>query len=186
VFNTYLNVAQAKVEGVDFEAAYSLEPNFLADEQESLDLRVLGGYTIERSDTPLGGVPLDQAGWLGTPDLTAVASATYGFGPYSLQLQQRYIADTLNKNTGASSGWIEGRDVDSLHISSGNYTNLQLAYTNETDNGGEWRAAFNVTNLFDRAPPVIPSYGTRGGAQAISNNFDEFGRRYQVSLNMSF
>jgi outer membrane receptor protein involved in Fe transport len=186
VFNTYLNVAQAKVEGVDFEVGYNLEPNFLADEQESLDLRVLGGYLIERSDTPLGGVPLDQAGWVNTPDLTAVASATYGFGPYSVQLQQRYIADTLNKNTGATSGWVEGRDVDTLRVSSGNYTNMQLAYKGETDSGGEWRASFNVTNLFDRAPPVIPNYGTRGGAQAINNNFDEFGRRYQVSLNMTF
>jgi outer membrane receptor protein involved in Fe transport len=186
VFNTFLNVAQAKVEGVDFEVAYNLEPDFFGDEPESLNFRVLGGYVIERSDTPLGGRPLDQSGWLATPDLTGVAVVTYGFGPYSVQLQQRYITDTLNKNTGASSGWIEGRDVDRLRIASGNYTNMQLAYTSEMDDGGEWRVAFNVSNLFDREPPVIPSYGTRGGAQTVSNNYDEFGRRYQLSLNMDF
>lgn len=186
VFNTFLNVAQARVEGVDFETSYSMEPNFLSSETESLNFRLLGGYIMERSDTPLGGRPLDQSGWLATPDLTMVASLTYGFGPYSVMLQQRYIADTLNKNTGASSSWVVGRDVDTLRISSGNYTNLQLGYAGELSNGGQYRLNFNVTNLLDRAPPIVPSYGTRGGAQAIPQDFDEFGRRYQLSLNVSF
>src|SRR5690606_10444441 len=117
-----------------------------------------------------GGQPLDQAGWLATPDLTAVATVNYGIGPFSVQLQQRYIADTLNKNTGASSSWVEGQHVDTLRISSGNYTNLQLGYNGNMASGTEWRLAFHVTNLFDRETPVIPSYGSRGGAQAISNN----------------
>lgn len=186
VFNTYLNVAQARVEGVDFETSYSMEPNFLDSESESLSFRLLGGYVMERADTPLGGQPLDQSGWLGTPDLTMVASLTYGFGPYSVMLQQRHITDTLNKNTGASSSWVIGRDVDTLRISSGNYTNFQFGYTGELSNGGEYRLNFNVTNLFDRAPPIVPSYGTRGGAQSIPQDFDEFGRRYQLSLNVSF
>ena len=186
VFNTFLNVAQARVEGVDFETSYSMEPNFLDSESESLNFRLLGGYIMERADTPLGGQPLDQSGWLGTPDLTMVASLTYGFGPYSVMLQQRHIASTLNKNTGASSSWVVGRDVDTLNISSGNYTNFQFGYTGELSNGGEYRLNLNVTNLFDRAPPIVPSYGTRGGAQSIPQDFDEFGRRYQLSLNVSF
>ena len=189
VFNTYLNVAQARVEGVDFELCYAMEPSFFDNELETLSFRMLGGYIIERSDTPLGGTPLDQSGWVGTPDLTAVASLTYGLGPYSVQLQQRYIASTLNKNTGASSSWVEGIHVDTLKISSATYTNLQLGYTGEAGNGGEWRVALNVSNLFDRHPPIIANYGTRGGAQTLQTgiqNYDEFGRRYQLSLNMSF
>ena len=79
-----------------------------------------------------------------------------------------------------------GRDVDTLNISSGNYTNFQFGYTGELSNGGEYRLNLNVTNLFDRAPPIVPSYGTRGGAQSIPQDFDEFGRRYQLSLNVSF
>jgi outer membrane receptor protein involved in Fe transport len=186
VFNTYLNVAQSKVEGVDFEARYAIEPDFFSGQSETLNLRALGGYIIERSDTALGGQPLDQSGWVGTPDLTAVATLTYGLGNYSVQLQQRYIAPTENRNTGASSGWVIGRDIDTLDISSGNYTNLQLGYSGDTDNGGSWRLAFNVTNLFDRNPPVVPNYGTRGGAQSVPNSYDQYGRRYQLSLNMNF
>ncbi|HWK54561.1 MAG TPA: TonB-dependent receptor, partial [Hyphomicrobiales bacterium] len=186
VFNTYLNVAQAKVEGVDFEVAYAMEPNFFDSELETLNFRMLGGYIKERSDTPLGGTPLDQAGWLATPDLTAIATLTYGLGNYSIQLQQRYIAPTENRNTGASSSWVIGKDVDTLDISSGNYTNLQLAYNGDLQSGATWRLSFNVTNLFDRPPPIVPNYGTRAGAQSIPSSYDEFGRRYQINLNMAF
>jgi outer membrane receptor protein involved in Fe transport len=103
-----------------------------------------------------------------------------------MMLQQRYIADTLNKNTGASSSWVVGRDVDTLNVSSGNYTNFQFGYTGELSNGSEYRLNLNVTNLFNRPPPIVASYGTRGGAQSIPQDFDEFGRRYQLSLNVSF
>jgi outer membrane receptor protein involved in Fe transport len=53
-------------------------------------------------------------------------------------------------------------------------------------NGSEYRLNLNVTNLFNRPPPIVASYGTRGGAQSIPQDFDEFGRRYQLSLNVSF
>lgn len=49
VENGYLNVAKARVEGVDFEAAYRTDVDFISNQSESLDVRLLGGYTIERS-----------------------------------------------------------------------------------------------------------------------------------------
>ena len=182
VFNTFLNVAQARVNGVDLEVAYRMEPNFFGNETESLSFRGLAGYIIERSDTPLGGTPTDQSGRLGTPDLTAVFTMTYGVGPYTVQMQQRYIADSLNGNL----AWVEGRDIDTMRVASGNFTNLQLGYNGELDSGAEWRLNFNVTNLFNRDPAMVPSYGTRGGSQGLANNYDEFGRRYQINLNMNF
>jgi len=182
VFNTFLNVAQSKVEGVDLEMAYRIEPDFFGSQSETLSFRGLAGYIIERSNTPLGGRPTDQAGYLGTPDLTAVLTATYGIGSYSIQLQQRYIAPSLNGQL----SWVVGRDIDTMDIASGNYTNLQLGYSGELNGGSEWRLNFNITNLFNRDPAVVPSYGTRGGAQGLANAYDEFGRRYQVNLNMNF
>lgn len=179
--NGYLNVAQAKVEGVDVEIIYRAEPNFFADHQESLTFRGLIGHLIERSDTPLDGRPQDTAGVLGTPDLNAFLTVGYTLGDYGVQLQQLYVADTrLNVN------WVEGRDVDDNSVSSGNYTNLRLHYTTETDNGGDWTVSLNVTNLFDRSPPVVANYASSGNAQLIPNGYDTYGRRYQLGLNMSF
>jgi len=179
--NGFLNVAQAKVEGVDVEVAYRITPNFFGGQEESLTLRALGGYIIERSDTPLDGTPLDVSGALNTPDITANATLAYNIGPWGLQLQQRYVADTiLNIN------WVEGRDVDDNTVASGNYTNLRLGYSGETGSGASWNIALNVTNLFDRPPPIVASYSSAGTAQNIPNGYDLYGRRYQLSLNMNF
>jgi outer membrane receptor protein involved in Fe transport len=181
IFNVFLNVAQAKVEGIDSELSYRFEPNFFAEEQESFSVRGLAGYIMERSDTPLGGTPLDVAGALNTPDLTALATATYNVGAYGVQLQQLYTAPTkLDVN------WEEGVDVDRNRVSSGNYTNLRLSYTGDTSNGGTWDVSLNVTNLFDRNPPIVPSFNARGGSQITPSGYDIFGRRYQIGLNVSF
>jgi outer membrane receptor protein involved in Fe transport len=182
VFNTFLNVAQAKVEGVDFEGRYRVEPDWFTDQDENLNFRLLAGYLIERSNTPLGGTPTDQVGTTGSPELTATGSLSYDVGPYGIQFTQRYVKDTRS----GTSTWVVGKDIDRVYVPSANLTNMQLSYRGETGGGAEWRASFNVTNLFDRQPATVASYGTRGGAQGIPANFDELGRRYQISMNVTF
>jgi iron complex outermembrane receptor protein len=181
VFNYFLNVAQARVEGIDLEFAYRTEPNFFDSEQESLTVRALAGYLIERADTPFGGTPLDVAGAYTTPEWTSNATVNYGIGPVALQLQMRYIHSGLyNIN------WVQGVDVDDNEIPSHTWFNGQLAYNGETSNGANWTVALNVQNLFDRNPPIIPGFSSRGGAQNISDNYDTLGRRYQLSVNYNF
>src|SRR5690606_1488812 len=112
---------------------------------ETFNLRGFAGYIQERSNTPLGGTPFNVAGSLGTPDVTANVSATYGIGPYSIQLQQRHIdAVKLNAN------WVEGVDVDDNFLPSGNYTNMRLGYSRDMDSGATWNVSLNIANLFDR------------------------------------
>lgn len=179
VNNGYVNVNQARVTGVDLEAVYTTQPNLFGSQDESLTLRLLSGYLGERSDTPLDGTPLDVAGQYGTPDLTGSATIIYNVGPYGVQLQQRYIGDTVQDVR-----LVEGVDVDSDHISSGNYTNLRFGYTHDMASGGTWNVALNVTNLFDRSPPVVIP---RSGLQTIPTvGYDALGRRYELSMNMSF
>jgi outer membrane receptor protein involved in Fe transport len=187
VYNYFLNVAQARVEGVDFEVAYRMEPDFFSSESETLSIRALGGYVIERSDTPLGGTPLDFAGAFGTqgrsstPEITTNITTNYSVGPFSFQLQARHIDSMLLDVT-----WVEGRDVDDNTIASSTWFNGQIGYNGETSNGAAWNVTFNVQNLFDRNPPIIASYGSRGGSQTVSDDYDTLGRRYQLSVNYSF
>jgi outer membrane receptor protein involved in Fe transport len=182
VFNTFLNVAQAKAEGVDFEGRYNFEPNLFADQDETFNIRLLAGYLIERSNTPLGGSPTNQVGTTGSPEITATASLSYNIGSYGVQLTQEYTADTIS----GVSTWVIGRDIDRNYVPSANMTNLRLSYGDDMEGGGNWRVSFNVSNLFDRMPPPVASYGTRGGSQTVPGHFDDIGRRYQVSLNVSF
>jgi len=181
IIDSNQNVAAARTRGVDIELQYRMEPDFFRDAQESLNLRGFAGYLMESSTTPLAGTRQDEAGTLNRPEWTATLVANYAVGPYGVRLQQRYYDSTrINVN------WVEGVDVDDNSIASQSITNLALSYTGETESGGVWQASFNVNNLFDREPPVVPSIGQRGPSQTVSNNFDVFGRRYQLSFDMSF
>ena len=185
VFNYFLNVASARVEGIDTEISYRMEPDFFSNEFESLTVRALAGYVKERSNvaTP-GAVAVEQAGSTGTPDFTALITSTYSLGPWSVMLQGRFIeATTLTAGTGF---WIAGVDADDVTVASNTWLNGQIAYNGEMANGAAWNVAFNVQNLFDRNPPIWASYGSRGGSQTVSDNYDVEGRRYQLSLNYNF
>lgn len=193
VFNYFLNVASARVEGIDTEISYRMEPDFFSSEAESWTFRGLLGYIKERSNiaTP-GAAPIEQAGAAavgaapGTPELTALLTSTYSLGPWSLMLQARYIDEMILSNGANTLMWIEGVDADDVTVASNTWFNGQVAYNGETANGSTWSVALNVQNLFDRNPPIQASYGSRGGSQTISDNYDVEGRRYQLSLNYQF
>ncbi|HWK54252.1 MAG TPA: TonB-dependent receptor, partial [Hyphomicrobiales bacterium] len=180
VMNQRLNIAAARTAGVDLEMQYRFETDFFADEAESWTVRALAGYLMENSDTPFQGTKQDQVGGLNRPEWTAVLTANYQVGPWGVRVQQRYFDKTK-----INVAWVEGVDVDDNWTASQSITNLSLSYNGETA-GANWVASFNVTNLFDRDPPVVPSLTQRGGFQAVSPNYDIFGRRYQLNLNMNF
>lgn len=179
IFDVYQNVAQATVTGVDTEVAYSFEPNFFSNETENFTLRALAGYVIERTDTPLGGSATDTVGSRATPELTALVTANYGIGPWSLQMQGRYTDETM-----ININWVEGVDVDKNTLPSVTWWNARLGYRGETSNGGNWGIALNIQNVFDKEPIIVPAVSTRGATQQLGG--DTFGRRYNLNVNYSF
>jgi len=182
VLNVNLNVAAALTSGVDVEMRYDFEPDFFSSETEQMGLRLFAGYLGENSvqATP-GAINRDDVGSLASPEWTATATFRYNVGNWGMNLIGRYFDDTLINVL-----WVEGRDVDRNKISSQTTANLVLSYRGETASGANWTTSFNVTNLFDRDPPIIPSFSQRGGQQGASGQHDSFGRRYQLSLNYNF
>jgi len=178
----YLNLDQAYVQGIDFEVSYTRDVDWLPSPNESFSVRALGGKLENRRNTVVGSVPSEFAGSLGFPELTANVTASYRFGPWSIQVQERYIDEVLLNRT-----WVEGIDIDDNTIQSKSWTNLALGFGNEMGNGSRWRLTLNVQNLFDDDPPIIPSTGGgRFGAQITSNTYDVWGRAYQLGFNMDF
>ena len=173
----FLNLASAYAEGVDFEMAYNYEPNFFDSQAETLSLRLLAGKLLEKYDLPPGdSVPIDQVGRRDRPDWTANLTARYGVGPWSFTWQQRAISKTYINNQ-----WVEGVDIDFNEISLYSFTNLNVRYDGgELIGGAEWNVSLAVNNAFDKNPPIVPGNGTGVG------NYDQFGRRYQLTLNMNF
>jgi len=176
IFDVFLNVAQARVRGIDYELAYQMEPNFFGNLDESLSVRALAGYIQERSDTPLGAPKFDISGWLNTPELTSMVTTNYVVGPYSAQLQYRFIdAVGLNRL------WVEGRDVDDNSVDSADYFNLRFGYGGEFDNGGTWQLSLDITNVLNDGQPIIA-----GATQQINPSYEQYGRRYFISLRAGF
>lgn len=187
ILNVQTNSGGAQTRGVDVELQYSAEPNFFASESESLTMRAMAGYLSERSTTSAAGIYTDFVGRISTPELTALATLNYNIADYGIMLQSIYYDSTISNGnneglTGPNSNWVEGVDVDDNTVASQTIFNMALTYGREMDRGGNWLVSFNINNLFDRDPPIIAG----AGGQALSNSHDQFGRRYQLSLNMNF
>lgn len=180
----FLNLDQAKVRGVDFEVAYRRDVDWFGIPDESVSLRLLGGKLDTRTNTVQGSVPDELAGARATPagtlpELTANLTASYRFGPWAIQLQQRYIDELL-----LDRNFVEGIDIDDNTVSSQSWTNLVLSREGRGRGDGVWRVTLNVQNLFDDDPPIIPANPFfAGAAQAVDNTYDVWGRRYQVTFN---
>lgn len=189
ILNVQTNAGGAQTRGVDVELQYSTELDFVSSLPETFSIRGMVGYLAERSTTTAAGIYTDFVRRLSTPEYTALITANYNIGDYGIMLQTTYYDSTLNNggpllenNTGPTSTYIEGVDIDDNSVASQTIFNLGLTYGREMQNGGNWQLGFNVNNLFDREPPII---ATTGG-QSLSNSHDQFGRRYQLSLNVNF
>ncbi len=178
VFRRFFNQARANVEGIDFEIGYRTDIDFFDNEAESVSVRLLGGKLLTREDIAANGTVSNQLDQYTLPELRANVTGTYSYGPWSFQLQGIHISgDKLDRN------WIEGRDVDDNYVASSSWWNGTIRYSSEFSSGATWDVGFNVLNLLDTAPPVIAS---ASGNQFVGASYEEYGRRYNLSLNMSF
>ena len=179
VFRRFYNQENAKVEGIDVEVLYRTDPDFFAGKEESLSVRMLGGRLLTREDISADGTVTDRLGPYTLPDVTANITTTYGLGRWSFQLQGRFVDGGKLVGT-----WVEGVNVDDNSVPSSSWWNGSVRYRGERDNGATWDVGLAVQNLFDRNPPIIPS-GTAGAQSFLSNQYDTFGRRYNVGFNFS-
>jgi len=175
--NQNINAAKAETRGVDFEASYRFDPDFFAGQEESFSARALVGYLGENSTTSAVGTVQDLAGSQTRPEYSAVVTGTYNIGAWGLMLQSNYYDSVMNNIT-----FVEGRDIDDNWIASMTTWNSAISFQGEMQGGSTWRAAINITNLFDKEPSIVA--GANG--QSIIAGHDAFGRRYQISLNMDF
>jgi outer membrane receptor protein involved in Fe transport len=171
ILNQNINADMAQTRGVDLEMIWAFE---------QFTIRGLFGRLHENSTTTAAGTTQDQRG-AGQPSprpkYSGLISGNYTTGPWGLMLQGSYYHKVMNNVT-----WVEGRDVDDNWIASQTTFNFAASYTGEMANGMAWRAAFNVTNLFDREPSIVAN----ANGQSLVTGHDTLGRRYQVSVNVDF
>ncbi len=196
VRNVYLNVAQAKVRGIDYEVQFNTEPDLFKSASEALSFRLLAGRLLEDSQTPAGAPePIDNAGTYSEPDKTFIGTVNYQVGNFSVAWQQRYIPPTTLQPTFGPryAQFVPGVNygpgvttVDNFKVQSKSYTNLTFAYNQTESNGRNWRTALTIENLFNVDPPVVASFGQRFDSQTVPQNYDIYGRQLSLSFDLRF
>jgi len=178
--NTYLNVAQARATGIDMEASYR-RPITLFGGDESIGVRAFATWVNEQSQTNLGAATVDRAGQTGVgggaPRWQANVALNYQRGPMTVFLQERYIASGIY-NVLYDSTQIDDNVVGGVFL-----TNVRVGF-DLGDTPGKYQVYANVTNLFDRAPPLAPNFGFNGSTHTNESLFDVLGRRYTVGFRM--
>jgi outer membrane receptor protein involved in Fe transport len=185
VGNVYINIAQSGVEGVDAEISYRHDINLFGGGDESIAARAFGAWLISRTDSSQNG-GLNLAGQTGFnqttgvawpyPDFKATGNITYRNGPFSAFIQGRYIAPGIQDATRT-----EGVDIEDNSVGSAFYTDLRLSY--EFPVGDSSLEIFGtITNLFDKSPPVTPTYSAFLGYAGQVNTalYDVLGRRFTI------
>jgi outer membrane receptor protein involved in Fe transport len=184
VFNPYLNIAELKVRSIDMEAQYLAHPEWFSHMAQTLSLRAFASKLLSRTNIATPGAPevhyeggFDNTGVL-YPKWKGNLSLAYTVGPWSGQLSEEWIGREM-----INTSWVEGVDVDDNWLPNYFNTNLKLAWNGETFGTQSTEVAVFVTNLMDRDPIIIPSYNSRAGSQIVSNNYDAFGRSYELAVN---
>jgi outer membrane receptor protein involved in Fe transport len=183
VENIFLNVAQARVQGIDMEASYRTPIRLFRQGGEDLSIRLFASFMDENSFTNVGVPKRDNAGTINYPEWTATGVVTYTNGPFLASVTGRYIDNTNRESEPVSlANQLDDMTIDSLF-----YTNLRLAYTFDTERFGSHRVFFNVANLFDVDPPVYPTWSDFFGAQSVLPGLhDGLGRRFTAGVEFEF
>ena len=151
----------------------------------TFSIRAFGSRLLERTNIPTPGAPevhyeggFDNTGLILYPKWKGNLAMAYTVGPWTAQLAEEWISKNEINTT-----WVEGVDVDDNWLPNYFNTNLKLGWAGDLYGAQSTEIALYVTNLFDRDPMIIPSYNSRTGSQIVSNNFDAYGRSYNLAIN---
>jgi iron complex outermembrane receptor protein len=156
---TNLNLSRLKTSGVDIEATYRTDLSRFVDRWKgSVTLRLLTTYVDELSVDD-GTQVIDRAGDVGflggngvangVPHWRGTVSGAYEYGPLTLYLAGRYVGGGAKDHTIT--------DLDQNHLDSRFYVDGSVQYTLSRPGLRRLQVYANVSNLFDRDPPISPS-----------------------------
>ena len=192
VGNQFVNVAQSRVEGIDFELAYRRDLALFGGE-EAISTRLFATYLINRSDIGATGVVTRFDGLTGLapdtgaagqfPKFKATGNFTYSNGPLRAFFQGRLIGSGKRAHRIGGAAAVEGTNIADNSVPAVFYLDTRLSY--QFDIGASTVEAFiAATNLLDKDPPVTGTYSafTAYAGQVNTGLFDVLGRRFTVGV----
>jgi iron complex outermembrane receptor protein len=189
IFANYININALKASGLDLEADYNRKMRVFGGGDESVALRFLGTYLHDRSQALVGAAADDSAGDIGAgyPHYRAQGSLAYTNGPIKIFVREQYIGSGL-----ISRNYVLGNvtntnntTIDTNNVPETWYTDLHFTFTPNTSR--KWEFYVNIDNLFDKAPPVVPSFSLMGGTNPTNTGlYDQIGRRFLAGVHVVF
>ena len=191
IIQTAQNIAEAQVAGIDVQTNYKLP---LSDKFGSLSFALNGAYLKKAETTQGPGVATyNCAGLFGAVCQTVNPKWHHLFRtswqtPWDVLLSANwryYSSVSLDQNS----------DNPTLHFATfgarndfnakiGSYSYLDLAGTWQVKSGLQFRAGIN--NVLDKAPPIITSEITSGGAANTYETYDSLGRQWFAAFTAKF
>jgi len=180
------NFVSKLVRGVDFEAAYRLP----VGGESAITLKGAATRYIENlSETGIAGtVPVNTVGANGgqasTPKWIFRANLNYETPTFSGTVTGRgvsagkYLANAIECTSGCPTSTSQFPTYDNNHVSGLFYVDLNLTQKVSVKSGSEAEFFFNVTNLFDADPLLLPETGLA----ANSTYSDLLGRTFRVGV----
>ncbi len=183
------NFAKVKVRGIDYEAAYRIPLDQLfKSSSSSLTLRGTATNYLENTIDNGVSAPTDTVGQnsgqtSGTPEWIFRLSATFDTPSYSISAVGRGVSSGTYNNTyivcasNCPASTAANPTIDNNSIKGTFYTDLN--FTAKVNVGGaDGQLFFNVTNLFDKDPILLPETGL----SANSTFSDLLGRSFRVGV----
>jgi outer membrane receptor protein involved in Fe transport len=173
-----LNVAAIKTRGIDAELNYQTRIG-----SGNLALRALGTYVISytQQQSPLNPVQIiqgtnDLGGGLSLPKFKGTVSATYSSGNFTLGVIESIVGQLHQSNV----TFYVNNDIPAVA-----YTSLNMGFTVPRSKGmGEMELFFNVSNLFDKAAPLIPATNPGLTYPTYRSLYDIVGRSFTAGVRV--
>jgi len=191
------NFAQQRVRGIDIDATYRLPmERIFANSGDNLTFHGLATRYIDNitnSGVP-GNIPVDivgQNGSGGLPKWIYRVSATYDTDTFSITGTGRgigagtygnfYVECTTDCPANRPAAIVsQFPTIDDNHVSGAFYFDLNLTAKVDVNGAGRGEVFFNITNLFDREPILLPETGLA----ANSTYSDLLGRAFRVGVRL--
>jgi outer membrane receptor protein involved in Fe transport len=175
------NAVELIVKGVDWEAAYS---HSLSGGLLSARLLATYQYDFESQASPQNPL-VNSAGYNASPKLIMTVSMGYNKGPMGVNIQTRRIGSWNQNSPPGTTGTLNYYQTPV--ISAIYYTDLAMHYDFNVGSSKRMQAFFNVNNLFDKQPPLIPTIATPGLAYPTQRSlYDVVFRDFSLGLRLQY
>jgi outer membrane receptor protein involved in Fe transport len=188
-----LNLASESTKGLDLEASYRFNvENLLSSMGGAVTIRGLATHYISYTVDPglPGSIVTERAGAVGLPSWRYQLAINYLNGPFSLSGTMRGVSSgVVNNNfiecqSGCPVSTTDNPTYDDISVAAATYFDLATNYKFGGDK--QYEVFFNVRNLFNKDPAVVPA-GPTGHAtwwnQPINSaQYDVLGRVFSAGF----